>query len=347
MLVRVLIPTVVALTVASGADVARWVAERGGVIQTDANSRITGLNLGFNWVTDADLEMITELKDLRKLDLSFSLITDAGMEHLKLLDGVSDLNLFAVEKITDVGISYIRGWKKLERLNLHGTDVTDISMIQYVSGLTALRSLDIGYTLVGDLGLESLASLPQIEDLVIGGNKINGGGLHVLEALPKLTHLSLSGKQNRNGAIWSAVVTDFDLKLIGRIKHLQSLNLAGIKISDLGAAELKPLTELRSLDLSQTDVTNKVAGELAGLPNLERLSLWRVKRIDDGAAERLARMKHMAVLDLAETTFGDPGLEQIRPMKQLRKLYLGGSAVTAAGVEAFRRANPLCEVSWK
>jgi len=46
------------------------------------------------------------------------------MEYLKPLDGVIDLNLFAVEKITDVGISYIRGWKKLERLNLHGTDVT-------------------------------------------------------------------------------------------------------------------------------------------------------------------------------------------------------------------------------
>jgi hypothetical protein len=107
------------------------------------------------------------------------------------------------------------------------------------------------------------------------------------------------------------------------------------------------LTELRSLDLSQTDVTNKVAGELAALPNLERLTLWRVKRIDDGAAEQLARMKRLTVLDLAETLFGDRGLEQIRPMKQLRKLYLGGSAVTATGVETFRRANPLCEVSWK
>src|SRR5579862_3951253 len=234
---RVLIPLLLGLAAAYGADVARWLADRGAVVQSDASSRITGLGLGFRWVTDADVEMIADLKDLRKLDLSFSLITDGGMEHLKPLDGVTDLNLFAVEKITDAGMSYIRGWKKLERLNLHGTDVTDITMMQYVAGFTALRSLDIGYTLVGDLGLESLASLPRLEDLSIGGNKINGGGLHVLEALPKLAHLSLSGKQNRNGAIWSAVVTDIDLKLIGRLKQLQSLNLAGIKITDLGAAE--------------------------------------------------------------------------------------------------------------
>src|SRR5260370_24194386 len=102
-----------------GVDVARWVTERGGVVETGPGSRITGVNLGLGWVTDADIEMLSGLKDLRKLDLSFSLITDAGMERLKPLDGVMDLNLAAVEKITDVGISYLRGWKKLERLNLH------------------------------------------------------------------------------------------------------------------------------------------------------------------------------------------------------------------------------------
>ena len=104
---------------------------------------------------------------------------------------------------------------------------------------------------------------------------------------------------------------------------------------------------VRSIDLSQTDVTNKAVAELAALPNLERLSLWRVRRIDDGAAEQLARMNRVATLDLAETSFGDKGLEQIRSMKQLRKLYLGGTAVTEPAVEAFRRANPQCEVSWK
>src|ERR1700722_6418091 len=104
-LMRALIPLLVGLAVAFGADVAHWVTERGGIVQTDASSRITGENLGLGWVTDTDVEMLTGLKDLRKLDLSFSLITDAGMEHLKPLDGVTDLNLLAAEKITDVGMS--------------------------------------------------------------------------------------------------------------------------------------------------------------------------------------------------------------------------------------------------
>jgi len=64
-----LIPPLVGLRVAWGADVAHWVAEQGGIVQTDASSRITGVNLGFSLVTDADLEMLAGLKDLRKLDL--------------------------------------------------------------------------------------------------------------------------------------------------------------------------------------------------------------------------------------------------------------------------------------
>ena len=44
----VLIPPLVGLRVTLGADVARWVAERGGIVQTDASSRITGVNLGFS-----------------------------------------------------------------------------------------------------------------------------------------------------------------------------------------------------------------------------------------------------------------------------------------------------------
>src|SRR5688572_21230014 len=94
---------------ASPADAARWIADHGGSVEAGSASRITGVRLGFAWVTDADLERLSGLRDLKKLDLSLSLITDLGMEQLKPLDTVTDLNLSAVEHITDVGISYIRG----------------------------------------------------------------------------------------------------------------------------------------------------------------------------------------------------------------------------------------------
>jgi Leucine-rich repeat (LRR) protein len=161
------------------------------------------LDAGFHWVSDADLDALLRPGNIRKLDLSFSLITDLGMERLRKIPSITDLNLYAVEKITDVGISYIRDWKNLERLNLHGADITDTSVQQYVSGLTALKALDISFT-----------------------------------------------------------------------------------------------------------------------------------------------MGNLKILDLAETAITDRTLTALAANKSLRKLYLSGSQVTSAGVEAFRRANPQCEVSW-
>jgi hypothetical protein len=86
---------------------------------------------------------------------------------------------------------------------------------------------------------------------------------------------------------------------------------------------------------------------LADLSNLEELSLWRATRIDDAAGPVLASFKNLKTLDLAETAIADPGLASLTALTGLSKLYLSGSRVTDAGVQAFLRDRPNCKVSWK
>ena len=276
-------------------------------------------NLGFSWVTDADIETLLSQPDLRRLDLSLSLITDAGMARLKALRNVTVLNLFAVEHITDAAIASIRGWEKLERLNLRGTDITDTSL-RYVGGMTSLRSLDVSGTQITNNGMEYLANLRDLEELRIGGNKVTGSGLHILKTLPRLRTLSLNGSQKRNSGTWAASLNDNDMDTIASLSRLEWLDLGGVKVTDLGASKLKGLASLRVLDLSRTLVS---AVGLEGFENLERLSLWRAARIDDTAAVPLARMKKLASLDLSETK------------------------ITETGAAAIAHANPNCKVVWK
>src|SRR5947207_14554351 len=68
--VRLVMATALITEAAFGLDVAHWVAERGGVVHTDARSRVTGIQLGVNWVTDSDPEILAGCMDLSKLDLS-------------------------------------------------------------------------------------------------------------------------------------------------------------------------------------------------------------------------------------------------------------------------------------
>jgi hypothetical protein len=77
------------------------------------------------------------------------------------------------------------------------------------------------------------------------------------------------------------------------------------------------------------------------------LSLWQAKRIDDIAMAALVAMKNLNTVDLSETAITDAGLEKLSGLPSLRSLYLTGSRVTEAAVEAFRRDHPECRVFWK
>jgi len=61
---------------------------------------------------------------------------------------------------------------------------------------------------------------------------------------------------------------------------------------------------------------------LRDLPKLRELRLGLATKIDDSAIDTLISMK------------------------QLRSLHLGGSKVSAAGIERFRKERPDCQVTW-
>ena len=344
-------PAVIAIGVLTAAnfpdsEVAQWVRDHNGQVQTDATGQISAVILNLAWAGDADVERFAKLSHLRKLDLSFSLLTDAGIERLKPLTAVTDLNLYSVERITDVAVAYIRGWKDLERLNLRGTDITDTTL-QYLAAFPALKSLDISHTQVTNNGMEYLPALRNLEELRVGGNKVTGVGLRWLRVLPNLRVLDLNGTQKRNSGLWSVSLTDLDVEMLGGFKQLQELNLAGAKITDAALGGVSRLTHLRALDLSRTQVSGKGIGNLGRLAGLERLSLWQTRTIRDDAGAALASMPGLQVLDLSETRISDATLAALAPVRTLHHIYLAGTAVTAEGVEAFRRTHPECEVSWK
>lgn len=324
-------------------DFAAWLASLKGSVATDATSAVTGISLRGTWVTDVDLDRLVRLQTLRALDLSLTDITDAGMERLKGLPQVTDLTLVYAELITDSGVACLKGWKNLEHLNLRGTKVNDTGL-EHLKSLSHLKSLDVSFTEVTDAGLDHLTSLGALEKLCIGGNKMSGVGLHSLRLLPRLKSLDVSGSQRTDSGIWSISVTDLNLDSVASLTQLQELNLGGAKVTNLGLKKLGSLVQLRSLDLNSTQVSDTGLAILSSLPNLEKLSLWRCKGVGDGALSHLLAAKRLAILDLAETSLTDKGLERIHKTTALRLLYLGGTAVTGSGVEAFEQAHPQCQV---
>jgi Leucine-rich repeat (LRR) protein len=339
----------------------------GGHIARGADGSVVEVSLARSWARDRDVERLAEIKSIRRLDLSHNYVTDAGIESLRPLQQLEELTLDTAEFITDAAISHLRAHKKLRKLVLRGTDITDVSL-PYIAELTALQSLDLSFTMVNDVGLESLPALTELEELNLGGSRITGINLGFLKLLPKLKKLAFNGIQRRNGgACWTPTIGDLDMDTIAALSNLEELSLGigvslgrtgvpagggncrltgGIQISDLGLAKLAKLKKLRVLDLSGARLTPRGLKALESLSQLERLSLWHIKALDDSAADALTFLPNLVSLDISYTSAGDATLERLAALPGLKRLYLTDTKVTAEGAASFRKRKPECFVSW-
>lgn len=345
----------------------RAIVAEGGSVMRGADGNIVQVSLARTWAADEDVQRLTQIKTLKRLDLSFTYVTDEGVEELSKLPALEDLNLDTVEALTDAAASYLRADKNLKRLVLRGTDITDVGM-PYLAALTGLKSLDLSYTMVGDVGLESLPAFTELEDLNLGGTRITGINLNFLKLLPKLKRLSFDGIQRRNaGACWTPLLTDLDLDTISLLAGLEDLDMGvgvslgrtgvavgpgnchvtgGIQLTDLGVAKMTKLTKLKSLNISGSKVTTAGLKSLEKLPQLEHLNLWNCTKLDDTAGAELAVFTHLKDLDLSQTPVGDATLKTLAGIPGLKLLYLTDTKVTPEAVETFRKGKPGTLVSW-
>jgi hypothetical protein len=144
----------------------------------------------YDKVTDAELDRLKWLTDLKYLDLDYTQVNDAGVERLKGLTSLVELELVNTQ-ITDAGLKHLQGLKSLGYLHLDNTQVTDTGL-EYLKELHNLVALHLSETQVTDIGLEHLAGLARLEFLSLKKTHVTDAGLKHLKGLTALSHLRLS-----------------------------------------------------------------------------------------------------------------------------------------------------------
>ena len=111
-------------------------------------------------------------------------VTEAGLEHLEGLKELRTLNL-ANTKVTDGGLEHLKGLSQLVTLNLGCTNVTDEGLAK-LKGLNRLENLNLLITKVSDAGLAHLEGLSQLRSLSVYGSRVTSDGVKKLQqALPR------------------------------------------------------------------------------------------------------------------------------------------------------------------
>lgn len=206
-------------------------------------------------VSDADLESISNLKDLGFLQIAGNEVHGSGLEHLVGLDRLWHLDLGRC-KIDDAAMKHIGKLPGLRELEIEGSNVTDAGLRELV-GLQRLEFVALTGSQVTDAGMVYLAQISSLKDLELRGLPITDAGMKSLGKRP-WRHLDLRG----------CPIGDVGLEQLQSATGLETLYLSGTKITDAGLKYLQSIASLKDLALNGTAVTAEGVAKLQrSLPN--------------------------------------------------------------------------------
>jgi hypothetical protein len=272
-------------------------------------------------VTNEGLRHLAGCRNVMSLDVSDTAVTEAGLESLPSLSHATHLG-FSGLKLQSLRL---RDMPELEFLSLEGTVVKELS-------LERLPKLSHVYTSGAVQGSPWAVALPRIIDPF--GEPSEPRRLSVdsvvVDDAPLLTSLDL-----QDSGVQAISITG--------VPSLVELNLRGTCLGDDDLRGIGKLAGMTSLDLEETTVSDHGLVHLAPLaPTLTRLNLTRTNVTDRGLAH-LSRFRSLELLYLGGAKVEGRGLTHLTGLRRLRKLSLGETGVTS---EALASLAPQGALEW-
>ncbi len=213
-------------------------------------------------------------ESISKVQLSGQRITDADLEKLKGLPNLKELRLWSTNT-TDEGLKKLKDFPALESLELSGR-LTDTGF-EHIKDLTKLKSLE-AHGSIGDKGLEKIKGMTNLDRLEISGPNITADGLLHLKGLTNLTHLNICADKDL-GAGLQHLAGLTKLKDVGiyaplkedsveQLKALQSAKHIVLDASNYTAAHMQKLSELKLPNLKTLSLVDPSMDAKAGFDDL-------------------------------------------------------------------------------
>ena len=181
-----------------GKVISRHVLDFANAQVTDADLKVLEqfkelavLRLDGTGITDQGLKIVGARRKLRHLYLGNTAVTDAGIRELRNLKDLSILNLNKTQ-VTGAGLAALTGCKELQEVTLIGAAVTNDGL-KGLKDLHAVELLVLSETRITDAGLANLKGMKKLHGLFFDSTRITDAGLHTFRDLrdfPNLDRLS-------------------------------------------------------------------------------------------------------------------------------------------------------------
>ncbi|MFN0021557.1 MAG: leucine-rich repeat domain-containing protein [Pirellulaceae bacterium] len=250
---------------------------------------VVAVDLENTLVTDADLEVVGRLRDMKSLVLSglpvsersgymgpflpqnpnlvSSQVSSKGIRGLGPQHKLQDVRLAHVP-INDEAMDTVSSWTQLQILDLERTRVTSKG-VQRLENLKHLKSLNLAGTNIDDSVVPALSQMRSLQQLDLSDTAVTGEGL--LQLRNELPACKLSGSlldfsdgidPDPQSMRWKEITRP--MWALSRRGQLKFLCLADTAATDAHLEDLDRLKNVEVIDLRRTKVTD------AGIESLRR-----------------------------------------------------------------------------
>jgi Leucine-rich repeat (LRR) protein len=349
------------------------------------------LDLAGSSIGDDAIRHLLSLKNLRGLYLDATEVTGASLVEIGRIATLETLSL-ANTSIQDQDLVELRNLKMLKRLNLGGTLVTDAAIAHLQkheltwinvgnSKLTlhgvgelqrALVSAEVEHNSIArsrtpvpipdrgpSVSKESLQPIqPVVTPTLPNSNSADlppADHSRIKDGTPILAQILRTGafvkfrddnrlKPIQEISFAGLKVTDKSLKPLAELTSLDVLSVEDTRVTDSGFRNIVKLENLGSIRIARSNVSSGVLGHLSGLAGLESLMVDDLQLTDIDLSQ-IRNLTKLHTLDLGATQITDEGLKNIGQWyPKLKVLKLLTNRVSAAGIQVLREALPAAEI---
>jgi hypothetical protein len=254
-------------------------------------------------VTDQAAELFLAQSSLRNLAL---IEMNVGRKTLETLTGsqtMTALDLRSCSRLTPEDYALLVKMPQLTDLKIGGFGM-DNSVLEHVAQLPNLTGLTVEDAMISPDALtrmiETAAWKGKLTQLVLSRNTmLFDVGLAPIQSLPKLRRLTVNGMMI-TGTFLIQMAENESMR-----PKLESLSLRKAFLTVEGAKALQQYRELKSLDLSGVAMTEELVEIIATLDTLEALNLTEC-RMTDEMARPIRNMPNVKSLVLADNPMTNP-----------------------------------------
>jgi hypothetical protein len=288
-------------------------------------------------MTDALLRDIVGFEHLTSLRLNGSAgITDAGIELLVRMPNLRYLDVSGTA-ITDRGVAILAMFPALEQVSLAWTRVSDRGCAA-LGALRPLANLDLSGTAAGDRTIHALVGKPLLR-YFRSGNGTTDDGLALFRHYPGFTTPpepipapSLMGDARAANALTlRGSFTDRGVASLAALTGLADLDMDDRSLSVTGAG-LAPLTSLPHLERLSFDAGDDAMTQIARMPALRYLACQDTRASDSGWASLGASPSIEVIWGRRCHGLSDQGFRALSTMPRLTRLSVSCLNVSDAAV---------------